>query len=56
LLIRQQLARGTTIAGPDAIIAATALAYEAELFTTNPRHFAFEGLKLKAVDDRAAVS
>ncbi len=55
-LIREQLARRTTIAGPDAIIAATAFIREAAVVTTNPRHFPFAGLKVYRVDEHGMTA
>jgi predicted nucleic acid-binding protein len=56
LLIRSALARGRTAAGPDAVIAATALMAGAVLVTTNPRHFVFPELDVRAVDERGTFA
>lgn len=53
--IRTQLARKKTIAGPDAVVGATAIINNAVLITTNPVHFALEGLNVYAVDEEGAV-
>jgi tRNA(fMet)-specific endonuclease VapC len=54
-LIRDARARGVTLAEPDAIIAATALAVGATLVTLNVRHFSMPDLDLLAVDEAAQV-
>ncbi|OFX31669.1 MAG: hypothetical protein A2Z07_05120 [Armatimonadetes bacterium RBG_16_67_12] len=54
-LIRDQLARRKTIAGPDAVIAATALTSDATLVTMNPRHFPFASLKVRQVNEKGEV-
>jgi predicted nucleic acid-binding protein len=56
MLLRAQLAHRRTIAGPDAVIAATALEAGASLVTTNPRHFPFPGLKVRPVDERGFMA
>jgi predicted nucleic acid-binding protein len=50
-LIRDQMRRRKTIAGPDAVIAATALMRYASLVTLNARHFPFAGLKVRQVTE-----
>jgi predicted nucleic acid-binding protein len=55
-LIRQQLTRRMTIAGPDAVIAATAFIRDAAVVTANPRHFPFAGLKVHRVDEHGALA
>ncbi len=55
-LMREQLARRKTIAGSDAVIAATAFICNAALVTINPAHFPSPGLKLYTVDERARIS
>jgi predicted nucleic acid-binding protein len=55
MLIRSELAHRKTIAGPDAVIAATALMANATLVTANPRHFSVRGLTLQAVDERGVA-
>lgn len=55
MLIRSELAHRRTLAGPDAVIAATALTANATLITTNPRHFSLPGLTLQAVDGRGVA-
>ena len=54
-LIREQLVRQKTIAGPDAVIAATALIRGAALVTTNPRHSPFPDLKVYKVDEHGMM-
>jgi predicted nucleic acid-binding protein len=54
-LIREQLGQRKTIAGPDAVIAATALVRDVALVTLNPRHFPFAGLTVQPVDERGAL-
>lgn len=54
-LIRLQLARKKTIAGPDAVVGATALIRDAILVTTNPAHFPFEGLRVHKVDEQGTI-
>lgn len=54
-LLRRQLARGKTIAGPDAVIGATAVVRNAALATTNPAHFPFEGVRVYSVDEQGAM-
>lgn len=46
---RTQRGRGVTLALPDALIAATALAAGLPLYTCNPRHFPVDDLDLRAV-------
>jgi predicted nucleic acid-binding protein len=55
MLIRSELAHRQTLAGPDAVIAATALMANATLVTTNPRHFSIRGVTVQAVDERGAA-
>ena len=55
MLIRAEQARKRTVAGPDAVIAATALVAGAILVTTNPRYFSFPGLKVRGVDEQGAM-
>jgi predicted nucleic acid-binding protein len=55
MLIRAEQARKRTVAGPDAVIAATALMAGAILVTTNPRHFSFPGLKVRGVDEQGVM-
>jgi predicted nucleic acid-binding protein len=55
MLIRAELAHRRTVAGPDAVIAATALMAGATLVTTNPRHFSFPGLKVHGVGEQGVM-
>ncbi len=55
MLIRAELAHRRTVAGPDAVIAATALMAGATLVTTNPRHFSFPGSKVHGVGEQGVM-
>lgn len=49
--IRTYRARGVTLSGPDALIAASAVQAGAALVTTNARHFPMAELSVLAVDE-----
>lgn len=49
-LIRTWQAQGRTMEVPDAVIGASALRLGAELITTNPKDFPFDGLRVHSFD------
>lgn len=54
--IRDWQARGVTLAGPDAVIASSALQARAALVTTNARHFPMPELTVLSVDEDGELS
>lgn len=54
--LRTYQSRGITLGGPDAVIAASALAAGAALVTTNARHFPMPELVVLAVDEEGLMS
>jgi predicted nucleic acid-binding protein len=54
--IRSWQARGVTLAGPDAVIAASALQVGATLVTTNARHFPMPELTVLSVDENGQTT
>lgn len=54
--IRAWQARGITLGGPDAVIAASALQAGAALVTTNARHFPMPELTVLSVDEDGQMS
>ena len=55
-LLRIWQARGITLSGPDAVIAASALQIGATLVTANPRHFPMTELPLLSADEEGHVT
>ena len=55
-LLRTWRSRGMQLGDGDAIIAATALHYELELVTTNPRHFPMPELTIWQADESGNIS
>ena len=55
-LMRVWQARGITLSGPDAVIAASALQVGATLITTNPRHFPMPELSVLAADEQGHLT
>lgn len=55
-LLRFWQARGITLSGPDAVIAASALQVGAALVTTNPRHFPMPELPVLAADEEGRLA
>lgn len=49
-LMRSWRGRGYTLHVPDAVIGASALRLGADLITTNPKDFPFDGLRVHSVD------
>jgi predicted nucleic acid-binding protein len=54
--LRLWQARGMTLGGPDAVIAASALQVGAALVTTNPRHFPMPELVVFAADENGQLT
>jgi predicted nucleic acid-binding protein len=55
-LLRVWQARGLTLSGPDAVIAASALQAGATLVTTNPRHFPMPELSVLGADEEGRLT
>jgi len=55
-LLRTWQARGVTLSGPDAVIAASALQIKATLVTANPRHFPMTELSVLSADEEGHVT
>jgi predicted nucleic acid-binding protein len=55
-LLRTWQARGVTLSGPDAVIAASALQVGATLVTANPRHFPMTELPMLSADEGGRVT